>query len=130
MKNFIKNNEIIILLSLLVLSLVINGVLYNKYRDIRNNPQKAVREDTRRLVEKVGELVVLPENEEPTIATVNDPAQLKGHPFFAKAKKGDKVLIFSNAGKSILYDPVANKVIEVASMDVSAPTVESSVSEN
>ena len=65
------------------------------------------------LLARVSELVVLPKNEQPTIATVIDPAQLKGD-FFAKAKKGDRVLIFKDTGKAILYDPVANKVVEVA----------------
>ena len=117
-KNFIKANKAIILTSFLVLSLISNIVFYYKYNSIKNYPQKAVQEDTKRLIKKVGELVVLPENEQPTIATVSDPEQLKGQPFFDKAKKGDKVLIFAAAGKIILYDPINNKIVNIASVNL------------
>ncbi|TSC76185.1 MAG: hypothetical protein G01um101431_806 [Parcubacteria group bacterium Gr01-1014_31] len=82
--------------------------------DVRQNPGKAAREETVSLLQRVGKLMVLPEGEEPTVATVNDPERLKAQPFFAKAKQGDKVLIYTNAKKAILYDPVANLIVEVA----------------
>ncbi len=66
------------------------------------------------LVEEVGKLIVLPEGEEPTIATVSDPEKLKDQLFFANAKLGDKVLLYTEAKKAYLYDPVAKKLIEVA----------------
>jgi len=36
--------------------------------------------------------------------------------FFKSAENGDKVLIFVNAGKAILYRPTLNKVVDVASV--------------
>ena len=66
------------------------------------------------LTEEVGKIFVLPKNEIPTIATVSDPSALKNQAFFADAKKGDKVLIYTNAKKAILYDPVIKKIINVA----------------
>lgn len=68
---------------------------------------------TKDIIESVGKLMVLP-TEEPTIATVSDPESLKGQPFFMNAKIGDKVLIYSTAGKAIIYRPSINKVIEIA----------------
>jgi hypothetical protein len=62
----------------------------------------------------VSKLIVLPENETPTIAEVSDVDALKDQPFFQKAKIGDRVLIYPEAGKAYLYDPVANKILEVA----------------
>ena len=62
--------------------------------------------------------MVLPEDEEPSVATVADPEQLAGQPFFSKAKKGDKVLIYTNAQKAILYDPVAKKIIDIAPLNI------------
>lgn len=82
--------------------------------DVRQNPGKAAREETMSLLQRVGKLIVLPEGEEPTVATVNDPERLKVQPFFAKAKQGDKVLIYTNTKKAILYDPVGNIIVEVA----------------
>jgi len=66
-----------------------------------------------RLKAEVARLVALP-NEEPVIATVTDPSLLTGQTFFATAKAGDKVLIFTESKKAILYDPTAKKILEVA----------------
>ena len=66
------------------------------------------------IVNEVGKLIVLPTDETPTVATVTDLSKLAGQPFFANAKIGDKVLIYTQAQKAILYDPVANKIIELA----------------
>jgi len=78
-------------------------------------------EDTAALIAKIGELIVLPQGENPTVATVIDPELLRNQPFFANAKKGDRVLIYPIARKAILYDPVSNKIVEVAPIDVRPP---------
>ena len=54
------------------------------------------------------------------MATVSDPEKLKDQPFFAKAQKGDKVLIYSNSQKAILYSPTEDKIVEVAPINSSA----------
>lgn len=56
----------------------------------------------------------LPIGEIPTVATVSEPEKLKNQEFFKDAKKGDKVLIYTNARKAILYDPLADKIITIA----------------
>lgn len=75
-------------------------------------------EEVRDLVEAVGKLIVLPEGEEPTVASVSDPEKLKDQPFFQNAKVGDKVLIYTQARKAYLYDPKLNKLLEVAPLTV------------
>lgn len=79
---------------------------------------QAQQEEVKRLVSEVGKLIELPAGETPTVATVTDVSKLKDQPFFAHAKNGDKVLIFANARKAILYDPNAKKVIDVAPINV------------
>lgn len=74
------------------------------------------------LVGKVGQLVDLPQGETPTIATVNDASKLKSQAFFASAKDGDKVLIYSKAGKAVLYRPSTDKIIEYSSVNLSGGT--------
>jgi hypothetical protein len=71
-------------------------------------------------VAAVGKLIVLPTDEQPTLATVVDPSKLKNQPFFAQAQKGDQVLIYTNARKAILYSPTANKIVEVAPLIIGA----------
>lgn len=84
---------------------------YRQYAQIKTRGQTA---ETRNLINDISRLIVLPADEQPTIATVSDPQLLKDQPFFAKAKKGDKVLIYSKSNKAILYDPVAKKILEIA----------------
>jgi len=74
------------------------------------------------LVEEIGKLIILPDGEEPTIATVVDPELLKGQPFFKNAKAGDRVLIYSKDSRAILYDPVAKRVVEIGYLNTEAGT--------
>lgn len=80
----------------------------------------APTDEARQLVQRVGELIVLPTDENPTIATIADPERLKGQAFFARAKVGDKVLIYTKAKKAILYDPEAHRIVEVAPVNIGA----------
>ena len=58
--------------------------------------------DPSELIAEVGKLVILPTDEEPTIATVTDLTELQKQEFFRQAKIGDKVIIYVKAGKAIL----------------------------
>ncbi len=72
-------------------------------------------------VSKIGTFMVLPENEQPTMATVADKERLSQQAFFAKAENGDKMLFYAKAQKAILYRPSQNKIIEATSMTGSVP---------
>lgn len=96
---------------LLVISIGAGAYFYQKATvDTQKDAQKEL-DDT---IAAVGRLMVLPATETPTMATVSDPEKLKDQPFFANAKKGDKVLIYTIARKAILYSPTLDKIIEVA----------------
>ncbi|MEK7555892.1 MAG: hypothetical protein AAB523_01225 [Patescibacteria group bacterium] len=86
------------------------------------NPDAAAQKEVEDIVSRAGKLIILPEGEVPTIATVSDPEKLKDQPFFAKAKVGDKVLLYQNARKAYLYDPVNNKILEVAPISLGTGT--------
>jgi hypothetical protein len=70
------------------------------------------------LIRRVGELISLPEGEKPSVATVTDEEKLGDQVFFSNAKEGDKVLIYTNARKVILYRPSENRVVEVGSVNI------------
>jgi hypothetical protein len=109
-----------ITMSALVILAALGGVsmyFYTKYQhtqDLLHNPSLAAQEEVNTLVNTVGKYLELPAGEVPTVATVSDKSKLADQPFFAKAEKGDKVLIYARAGKIILYRPTLNKIIEVA----------------
>ena len=114
------------LTNILVVAVVLTGGLsyyfYAEYSTLKANPNKLAQEETNNLVAQIAKLIVLPEGETPTLATVSDPEKLKDQPFFAKAQKGDKVLIYTNAKKAILYNPENNKIVEVAPINIGQPT--------
>lgn len=75
------------------------------------------------LVEKIGTLIQLPSDENPTIATITDKTKLTNQPFFTPAENGDIVLIYTNTKKAYLYRPGTNKIIDVAPINSPTPTV-------
>ncbi len=110
MREWIKKYAFPILIFFVVLVLVLS-VLVVKFVFFNDREFKT---EASVLVEKVGKHMFLPTNEIPSLATVTDPKKLQAQSFFADAKKGDKVLIYSEAKKAILYDPVADKIVTIA----------------
>lgn len=104
---------LIVIAAVVVLALGGAGgyIITNKY--LTKSADQKAQEETNKLVAKVGKLMSLPTDETPSIATVTDKDKLKDQPFFAKSENGDKVLIYTNAKKAILYRPATDKIIEV-----------------
>ena len=89
-----------VLFLIILLCLLVFGVFY-LYKYFSNEKNiTATSPEVNDLVSKVGDLIYIPENEVPTIATVSNIELLKGQTFFAEAKQGDKVLISKNAKRS------------------------------
>ena len=118
---------IIIAIIVVILALVPSIYFYSKYQSTVKNPSDASKEQTAALVEKVAKLIELPKNETPTIATVADKTKLADQSFFANAQNGDKVLIYSQTKKAILYRPSTNKIIEVAPVNLGTPLTQALV---
>lgn len=100
---------------------------YNKTAGAKNSDFNPKSPEAKALLSKIDQLIVLPAGEDPVIATVSDKSKLESQPFFANAKNGDKVIIYLKAKKAYLYDPIANKIIDVGpvalpSQEAAAPT--------
>lgn len=107
------------ILTLLLLAAAGTSVyLYLQMQSIKRDPQAAAQAEVTDLISEVGQLILLPGDETPTVATVADPEKLKEQAFFAKAKAGYKVLLYTNAKKAILYDPDTKKIVEVAPINI------------
>lgn len=122
MKDFFSRRFYIILV---IFFLVIVFILLFVFKDrifSENTNNIGQNKEAKTLTQRVGDHIFLPEGEVPTIATVSDPEALQGQTFFIDAKKGDKVLIFPNAKKAILYDPVADKIITIAPLNTGSDT--------
>lgn len=90
------------------------GYYYANYKSTPNDGPKELQQ----VIDDVSELMVLPADEVPTLATVTDTKKLEGQPFFANAKIGDKILIYTNLKKVILYSPTMNKIVEVGGINL------------
>lgn len=113
----------VILFGILLLLIFIGGGYYAYLTYFHTQPADQQEEviESDDVVSKVRELMELPE-EEPTIATVSDVTQLRDQEFFSRAQNGDKVLIFQEAGKAILFRPSTGKIIEVGPVTIELPT--------
>ncbi len=111
---------ILFLFGILVLFLLI---IIGVYFFVQNQKTKlsTPAAQTNQVIEEVGKLIDLP-SEVPTIATITDISKLKGQLFFTNAKNGDKVLIYANAKKAIIYDPTTNKLVNVGPFGVTQST--------
>lgn len=117
---------LILLLIILGLAGAVGTAAYyvNRNNDLKkqvktlSNPTVAAQQEQNQLISKIGALTVLPKGETPTIATVTDTSKLADQPFFANAIYGDKVLIYTQAKKAFLYRPSANKLINIAPVNL------------
>jgi len=99
-----------------------NLSLKKEVASLKNDPQIKAKEDAKELLKKLGALVVLPEGEEPVVATVTDKDKLKDQPIFAKAENGDKLIIYAQAKKAYLYDEKNNKIKDIIPVNIGDQT--------
>ena len=108
---------------MVVLFVAIVGFLFYRYQkiaaelsEIKKDPtvlQQVSQDAEKQLISDVGKIFDLPAGEVPTVATVSNLDKLREQPFFANAKVGDKVIIYTTAKKAILYRPDTKQIIEV-----------------
>ncbi|MFZ2484727.1 MAG: hypothetical protein WAX80_02125 [Minisyncoccia bacterium] len=106
-----KSTLTIIILAVLIL---ISAVSTAGYFYLQSKKQ----DESKNILDQVSKLIILPQDEQPTIATITDLEQLKDQEFFANAEVGDKVIIYTKAKKAILYRPSENKIVEVAPLNL------------
>ena len=91
-------------------------------QQLETSQNQSLKDQDVKIISQVGKLIVLPDNEQPTVATVQDLSKLHDQPFFANARVGDKVLIYNISQKAILYRPSENKIIELAPINTNQNT--------
>ena len=96
------------LLILLSVSLGVSYFFYERYNSAIDKESEA-----RKLSKSVEQIAVVPPESTPTIATVTDPKALEDQTFFVNAQTGDKVLIYIEAKRAVLYRPSTNKIVEI-----------------
>jgi hypothetical protein len=107
-----------------VLLVVAIGAAGYFYYQSKHAAQIADSKEIEDLTKTIGQFLELPTDETPTLATVTDREKLADQTFFLKAENGDKVLIYSQSGKAILYRPGTKKIVDMTSVNVNQPTPE------
>lgn len=108
-------------LSFLLLGAIgIAGYFYYQYK---HTPSVMEREEIESLVMKVSKAMEVPTGEIPTLATVTNKERLDDQPFFKRAENGDKILIYSESGRAILYRPSIEKIIDVTTVNIATEQV-------
>src|SRR5579885_915053 len=101
MKTALRRHGVVVLVIVLLATALLGINSYYWY--YHSHPQTsatktaAAHESTQALVASVAKLMVVPADEQPTLATVTDVSRLREQPFFQKAQNGDKVLIYRKA---------------------------------
>jgi hypothetical protein len=86
-------------------------------------PETAPQEEIEDIVEKVSKLMIIP-SETPQLATLTNLEGVQNQQFFRNALAGDKVLVFKNAKRAIIYRPSEDLIVEVGVVrEGSAPEV-------
>jgi hypothetical protein len=104
---------LIISIVLLVIAGGAAAFFFKQYTDLKNSPDVVAKENTARLISKVGRLYALPSDEDPTVAEVSDKNKVKDQPFFKNVENGDSVLVYPKSRIAILYRESQDKIINV-----------------
>lgn len=116
MKNGIIVRRIFFFLPFILLLILMSGTYYFYYKyqqTIHKSSTKDSITNASQLVDIIGNFMELPNDETPVMATITDVNKLKEQSFFAHAKNGDKVLIYTKNHEAVLYDPDNKKVVTV-----------------
>ncbi|MDP3779302.1 MAG: LytR C-terminal domain-containing protein [bacterium] len=94
--------------------------IYGKYFHLSDG-ERAKRE-LAAVVVSVSNLMILPEGDQPMLATVVDAEVLKKEqPFFTRAINGDQLLLFPRNLQAVLYRPKSNIIVSVGPIQYQNP---------
>ena len=114
-KNMHKKHTSRLLKRILIL-LVLVGIVAGLYYRVSHSPsakQAKAKAEMTSLTKSVSKLMIVPEGE-PIVFDVTDPESLtKQQVFFAGAQKGDKLLIYNDARKAVIYSPSRDIIVNV-----------------
>lgn len=120
----IKNSKLIKII-VAVLVIIVCFITYKKIAFLSNEKERLASTldtlqgtpanrtaDEKKILDKVSKLIVLPENEQPTLFTIlNADALTKEQPFFAGSVNGDVLLVYRQSQKAIIYSPTNRKIV-------------------
>ncbi|PIT88656.1 MAG: hypothetical protein COU29_02705 [Candidatus Magasanikbacteria bacterium CG10_big_fil_rev_8_21_14_0_10_36_32] len=79
------------------------------------SPQaQVIQKETGNLLERLGRHMFLPVDEKPVVASIVDAKVLaQSNAFYKNAQNGDKIIVYVNSQLAIIYNPIADKIVNV-----------------
>jgi hypothetical protein len=121
MKKFLTNKKLIYTLSLIFVGIII-GILigasyFRAHRDVVGTDASSTHNNdqvVQKLISDLSKLMILPADDSPVVATINDAATLaKDQPFYVNSVNGDALLVFPKSSKAVIYSPSRNVIVNV-----------------
>lgn len=108
-----KRTKVLLVVVVLALLAVLGTVI--AFYVLRQPPVS--NEQVEQITSLVGRHYLLPTDETPAVATVEDKTKVSSE-FLRAAENGDKLLIYKDAKKVILYRPSIDRIIEVGPVSI------------
>lgn len=115
------SSKLFLIVLVVIIAMVPTYYFYHKSRVAEqqlNNPTIANKKAIDDIVSRVSRHIILPKDEQPTLASITDIDKVKEQPFFTNAQNGDKVLVYTQSRKAYLYRPGIDRLVEVAPLNV------------
>ncbi|MES2985507.1 MAG: hypothetical protein V4686_00070 [Patescibacteria group bacterium] len=105
---------ILLLISYVIIGFIVWKLATKQVGDPVKLQEQAQKELTT-IVENVGKIMIIPSDETPQVAIIQDVDSLKkAQDFFKDAQNGDKILVYTKARKAIIYRDTTNQIVNVA----------------
>lgn len=127
-KKSVKNKLLGFVVFVILLGLAGGTVfLYTKYSETKKEVEKLStvqgqqelsKTQTQALLGEMRQIIIMPDNEDPVVATITDINQLKDKEFYKDAQNGDRVVVFANAKKAYIYSPERKLIVNVGAFQL------------
>lgn len=113
-----KRSVLALLCAAVIILLAAVGVLFWKYQEAKDMTANQSQETSNRVIQKVSNLYLVPTNEEPTVAQIQDKSKLGNQEFFKTSQNGDYLLVYQKAKLAIVYRENDNKLVNVGPVSI------------
>lgn len=105
---------IILIIVIFVVGVGAGYMVYNKLSEKNSKKEEIVDNQVGEILDELGKIILLPEDETPTVMSIMDVEELKkeNEEFYKDAIKGDILIIYSD--KAIIFRREKRKIINVA----------------
>jgi len=111
------------LLSLIIILSATTVYFFCRYQLLskKSDTTQILQQETEDVVESLKKMILLPKDEVPTVATINDVDRLKNQLFFKNARNGNNVVIYPISKIAIIYDPKTKIIMNIGPVDFPKP---------